>query len=727
MPVQTRTRIREYELLEQVGRGGMGAVFKARHIYLNKIRAIKIIHAALTIESDFSERFIREARILSELNHPNLVRLYEFGTLEQGNFFMVMEFVHGESLMARIRRRGRLSIEEAVNLCHDAALGLHSAHQLGIVHRDISPDNILLVRDSRGDEVVKVIDFGIAKAIAESQRFTATHMFIGKPEYCSPEQTGFLEDTPVDHRSDIYSLAVNFYQMISGKLPFTSSTPQGYLLKHANEAPVPILRHFNEGEVPPELDAVMNQALAKHPSKRYSSMLEFAEELKRVAGAAGKLESTIALNNPAQKFQEFFDLGKHRFDQLEWTEAIRWWTKARAISEDPALEGWISAAKHRLQLENEVRTAISRELEECEIEAYQGNAARAAQLLNHVEQSLSSDLNLMDLHTRVATLRENLVQRPSQPTPSGKGISGIAIALIAAGFLMLSTVLVIAFYVVPKWKADKAQEERLQIEREIRLDAKENRLREARRKLLLLKEQGMDSSDPVYRELELLLSSGSQEQAQTLYKEAEISFSQTNTDVAYQKLKELEELNVPGYEEQIKSLRGRIKDYLDYWKVSESTRTPLMRQIILGDVQRARQMMDQGHDINAADGNGYTVLMYAIWKTPELVADLLLRKVNVAARDNKGVTALHVAADVGHLGSAQLLIDFGAQLNALNYWGATPLMVAATRGRTQIAQLLIDRGADVTLKAPDGYDALSTAEYYNHTDIVELIRAKLRK
>ena len=105
--------------MEQVGRGGMGAVYKARHIYLNKIRAIKIIHAALAVETEFSDRFIREARILSELNHPNLVRLYEFGTLEQGNFFMVMEFVHGENLLGRMRRKGRLSIEEAVRICRD--------------------------------------------------------------------------------------------------------------------------------------------------------------------------------------------------------------------------------------------------------------------------------------------------------------------------------------------------------------------------------------------------------------------------------------------------------------------------------------------------------------------------------------------------------------------------------------------------------------------------------
>ena len=157
------TRIREYEILDVIGKGGMGAVYRARHIYLEEERAIKVIHSALSDDQHFIDRFIREARILTKLHHPNLVQLHEFGTLENDVFFMVLELLRGETAYHRMKRRGKIAIREALEITQSAALGLFNAHQQRIVHRDVSPDNLFLARTGSGQEITKVIDFGIAR------------------------------------------------------------------------------------------------------------------------------------------------------------------------------------------------------------------------------------------------------------------------------------------------------------------------------------------------------------------------------------------------------------------------------------------------------------------------------------------------------------------------------------------------------------------------------------
>lgn len=278
------TRVRDYEILDLIGKGGMGAVYRGRHVYLDEERAIKVIHGRLAGDKDFIDRFIREAKILIKLRHPNLVQLFEFGTLQEDTFFMVLELIRGESVLNRIRMQGRIAVPEAIKIIREGALGLHSAHQKGIVHRDISPDNLMLVKDEFGAEVTKVLDFGIAKPLLEAtQHFTVTNMFIGKPEYCSPEQCGVLEDGEViDHRSDIYSLAITLYHMLSGALPFVSRSPAGYLLKHANEIPKLVSVHLPLGTVPPKLDALIQKALAKKREERQQTMEEFVRELDRV-------------------------------------------------------------------------------------------------------------------------------------------------------------------------------------------------------------------------------------------------------------------------------------------------------------------------------------------------------------------------------------------------------------------------------------------------------------
>ncbi len=276
------TRIREYEILDVIGKGGMGAVYRARHVYLDEERAIKVVHSEFAEDEAFLQRFIREAKMLVKLRHRNLVQLFEFGTLKEDTFFMVLELIRGDSLLDRVSKLTRVPIHEALKIIREAALGLHMAHQKGIVHRDISPDNILVVKDEEGNDVTKVIDFGIAKPLADQSRiFTRTNMFLGKPEFCSPEQCGRLEEGEViDHRSDIYSLGITFYYALTGKLPFYSPTSQGYLVKHVTEAPKSISLHFPSGHFPVQLEHIIVKMLAKDRDERYATMDELAKALQ---------------------------------------------------------------------------------------------------------------------------------------------------------------------------------------------------------------------------------------------------------------------------------------------------------------------------------------------------------------------------------------------------------------------------------------------------------------
>jgi serine/threonine protein kinase len=272
--LEVGSRLREYDILETIGKGGMGSVYRAKHIYLEEERAIKVIHSRHANNKAIVDRFIREGRILTKLKHPNLVQLFELGTLDEDVFFISMEFIQGESVLDRIHRLGRIRIPDALRIAKEVAKGLHSVHEKGIVHRDMSPDNILIVTDEQENETVKIIDFGIAKPLFEcTHGYTLANDFTGKVEYCSPEQCGLLEeDEVIDRRADIYSLGVTLYEMLTGRLPFYACTPQGYILKHANESPKPVSTHFLPGEFPEFLDKVITRMLMKKREERYSSM-----------------------------------------------------------------------------------------------------------------------------------------------------------------------------------------------------------------------------------------------------------------------------------------------------------------------------------------------------------------------------------------------------------------------------------------------------------------------
>ncbi|MGZ8797097.1 MAG: protein kinase domain-containing protein [Thermoanaerobaculia bacterium] len=272
----------KYQLLARLGVGGMGEVYKVLHVHLNAIRVIKLMRPAIAGDRGAKDRFLREARLATKINHPNVASLFDFSTLDDGSWYMVWEYIEGTNLHDLLEERGPLSPRYAAKLVIQALAGLEAIHRAGIVHRDISPENMMITRDADGEEHVKIIDLGIAKQWSEdAEDKTKTGMFVGKWKYCSPEHLGMLKaGERIDARADIYSFGIVLYEMLTGAAPFQAETPHGYLMLHASEAPRP-LRDVNPGATAaPELEALIFRALEKDRSKRFANARDFAQALQ---------------------------------------------------------------------------------------------------------------------------------------------------------------------------------------------------------------------------------------------------------------------------------------------------------------------------------------------------------------------------------------------------------------------------------------------------------------
>jgi eukaryotic-like serine/threonine-protein kinase len=274
----------KYQILSRLGVGGMGEVYKVLHIHLNSIRVIKLMRANIATDAAASERFLREARLATRINHPSVATLFDFSTLEDGSHYMVWEFIEGTNLHELIDQRGPLSPKYAAKLAAQALHGLDAIHRAGIVHRDISPENLMITHDNEGEERVKVIDLGIAKQWDTEDNKTKTGMFVGKWKYCSPEHLGMLQSGErIDGRADLYSFGIVLYEMLTGVPPFQADTPHAYLMMHSSERPR-ALREANPGvSAPPELEAIILRALEKDRNKRFATAREFAQAIERIA------------------------------------------------------------------------------------------------------------------------------------------------------------------------------------------------------------------------------------------------------------------------------------------------------------------------------------------------------------------------------------------------------------------------------------------------------------
>lgn len=249
-----------YQLDERIGSGGMADVYKATDILLNRPVAVKILHDQFKRDTEFINKFQREARAAARLSHPNIVNIYDVGVSE-GDHYIVMEYVPGKTLKDKIRQDGHLSTEEALRIAREIAEALAHAHANGLVHCDIKPHNILMMADGH----IKVADFGIARAVTEST-MTYSGNVVGSVHYFSPEQA---KGTMITPKSDVYSLGVVLYEMLTGRIPFMGETPVSIALKHLQETPVPV-REINP-TIPASVEDIVDSAMQKDPELRPTS------------------------------------------------------------------------------------------------------------------------------------------------------------------------------------------------------------------------------------------------------------------------------------------------------------------------------------------------------------------------------------------------------------------------------------------------------------------------
>lgn len=278
----------KYELREAIGAGGAGYVYAAVQHPLERAVAVKMLRTDLSAAAskELNARFLREAAVASKLSHPNVVTVFDFGTTDDGERFVVMELLRGQTLKRHMKGRS-LDGHEVARLAIGIARGLRHAHAQGLVHRDVKPSNVILVEDDDGELQPKVLDFGLVKGGDVDVTRSGTYM--GTPSYVAPEQARGRTD--IDHRADQYSLGVVMYRMLTGKVPFHGDGPMATALAHIQEPYPPMIERAPELLVDPVLESIVQRAMSKEPSQRFADMTEMARALKEWSGASASMSS----------------------------------------------------------------------------------------------------------------------------------------------------------------------------------------------------------------------------------------------------------------------------------------------------------------------------------------------------------------------------------------------------------------------------------------------------
>jgi len=272
----------KYEIIEKISEGGMGAVYKVRHRLLDRVRVIKVMKPQLVADAEMRTRFTHEARLAGNLRHPNIAQVFDFAIERDGQAFLVMEFVNGFTLQQILSRWGVPSPAFTLDVIRQVLDALAYLHQKGVIHRDLSPDNVMVQQADKGRVTAKLIDLGIAKLVGSDTGLTAEGSFIGKVRYASPELFKTKEGTQVDAQSDLYSMGVVLYELLTGKHPFGNTDVSGYIAGHLFNPPEPFNSSDPERKIPPDLRAVTMRSLAKEPINRPPTAESFSEDLKVV-------------------------------------------------------------------------------------------------------------------------------------------------------------------------------------------------------------------------------------------------------------------------------------------------------------------------------------------------------------------------------------------------------------------------------------------------------------
>jgi len=323
-PLIGTTLSNRYRILRRIGEGGMGIVYEAEHVMIEKRVALKVLRSDFGGRSEVVRRFEQEAKSASRIGHKHIIDISDFGQTEHGHHFFVMELLDGCDLAKVLSDESPLPTLRSADIMIQCCLALGAAHEKGIVHRDMKPENIFLVEREGRKDFVKIVDFGIAKMTALDGRsttgpkLTQTGMLFGTPEYMSPEQAG---GRSVDHRSDIYALGIILYEMVAGRVPFVGENFMGVLSKHMFEAPPPLKQIHPHIDIPTDLERIIFRALHKDPDKRFQSMEKMAQALENslVALRAHKrkqslpfmptLEHAETMDPPAPKRVEMRKIG----------------------------------------------------------------------------------------------------------------------------------------------------------------------------------------------------------------------------------------------------------------------------------------------------------------------------------------------------------------------------------------------------------------------------------
>ena len=273
-----------YRMIRKVGEGGMSFVYLAQDVATQERFAIKVLSPSLSEDANAMARLRREAALGMRLAHANVCHIMRLGETEDGLVYVVMPYVEGELLADRTNRLGHIPLEEATRFVRDMCEGLQLAHQLKIVHRDLKPENVMICRRPDGMEYAVVMDFGLAKerkAEGELQKLTATGIILGTPEFMSPEQ---LRGKTLDARTDIYSLSLMVFEMLTGKLPFQGRTQQEMMIARLRSDPIPLRRMRSDLNLPEAVERVLIKAMQRSPDDRYQSTIEFADAFAAAAG-----------------------------------------------------------------------------------------------------------------------------------------------------------------------------------------------------------------------------------------------------------------------------------------------------------------------------------------------------------------------------------------------------------------------------------------------------------